>query len=218
MEYKKLQNLSFEDLGKGKSEYKQLMDKEPFKEGLEEIEVIEDGLPKKVLITKLSYIYSLLDSIYQNYDIEQKQILQVGKAIVVVVRIWTVGHDGVERFRDGSGMVDASQGVKHGTARAETLAIKNAAKKFGRIFGRDLYANREDEKGEKPNSIEEPEEIDVTSPRGRIIVQARKSKTKAGIQKVFETAKSLLNEGEIEADDLQVFEEIQKATERIEKK
>ena len=96
MEYKKLQNLSFEDLGKGKSDYNKLMDKEPFKEGLEEIEVIEDGLPKKVLITKLSYIYSLLDSIYQNYDIEQKQILQVGKAIVVVVRIWTVGHDGGE--------------------------------------------------------------------------------------------------------------------------
>ena len=69
MEYKKLQNLSFEDLGKGKSDYNKLMDKEPFKEGLEEIEVIEDGLPKKVLITKLSYIYSLLDSIYQNYDI-----------------------------------------------------------------------------------------------------------------------------------------------------
>lgn len=200
------------------SDYKKLMNLDPPEWALEEIEVIEDGQPKKVKVIKLNYVYKMLDLIYSNYDIEQKAIQQVGKAIVVVVRIWTVDKEGNERFRDGSGMVDASTGVKHGTARAEALAIKNAAKKLGRIFGRDLYANREDEKGEAPEEPKEAVKIDETSPRGRIIIQARKSKTLRSIQKVYETAKELVKNGEIDPDDSEVFEVIAEITEKIQKK
>ena len=47
----------------------------------------------------------------------------------------------VDRFlkkSGGAGMVDATKGVRNASAMAEALAIKNAAKKFGRVFGRGI--------------------------------------------------------------------------------
>ena len=79
------------------------------------------------------------------------------------VRLITIDLDGIMRRRDGTGFVEAEEGVRNATSMAEANAIKNAAKKLGRIFGRDLYAEDEPKvskvkTGEEPLTAEIPEE------------------------------------------------------------
>lgn len=130
------------------SAYQQIVNQDPFEWTLQDVEVLDDKtrLVKTVKSMKLAAVYFLLDAIYSTYDTEIQEIRLVGKAIIVTVRLITIDKDGVRRCRDGSGFVDASEGVRNATSIAEANAVKNAAKKLGRVFGRDLYADDEPKK------------------------------------------------------------------------
>lgn len=127
------------------SPYQVILNQDPLTWTLEDAEVKDDRtkLTKKIKIMRLAAVYFLLDAIYQNYNISMLESKLIGKAMIVTVRLETIDKDGVVRFRDGSGSADASEGLKNATAMAEALAIKNAAKKLGRLFGRDLYSEDE---------------------------------------------------------------------------
>lgn len=215
----KYEGKTIEDLKAEQKGVKLILNQDPPEWLLSEIEVTEGTELKTVKAARLHRLYELLDLVFESYDIEQKQLQKIGAAITVTVRIWARDFDGGELVREGSGMVDATKGIRNASAMAEALAIKNAAKKFGRVFGRDLYAKQEDEKPKEEQAPESepeaPEVIDEKSPRGRIILQARKSKTAKGLQKVYTNAKELLKSGEIEPDDTKVFEEITKKAEEI---
>lgn len=208
---------SLEDLKQEQQDgIKRILNQEPPDWLLTDVQVIDGAEVKLVKAAKLHKIYMLLDLIFESYDIEQKQIQKIGAAITVTVRIWARDYDGGEWVREGSGMVDASKGVRNSTAMAEALAIKNAAKKFGKVFGRDLYAKQEDEKPKEEEITEEKEEvIDEKTPRGRVIIQARKSRNEKALRKVYATATELLKSGEIEPDDSKVFEEIGKKAKEL---
>lgn len=124
--------------------YQKIVNMEPPAWALRDVEVLdEDNKVKTVKAMKLAATYSLLDSIYSRYDITTPEIRLIGKAMIVTVRLLTEDHDGVIRVREGSGFIEAKEGVRNATVLAEANAIKNAAKKLGRIFGRDLYADDE---------------------------------------------------------------------------
>lgn len=130
------------------SAYQLIVNQDPFEWTLQDIEV-EDNRTKEKKVVKsmrLPAVYFLLDTIYQSYNISTLEIRQIGKAIIVAVRLETIDRDGVIRWRDGTGFIDASDGVRNATAMAEANAIKNAAKKLGKVFGRDLYAEDEPRK------------------------------------------------------------------------
>lgn len=210
---------NLEDLKKHQAGIKSILNQEPPEWLLTNTVIIEDGQEKEIKVTRLNKLYELLDLVFESYDIEQKNVQKIGTAIIVTVRIWAKDLDGGEIVREGSGMVDATKGLRNASSMAEALAIKNTAKKFGKIFGRDLYAKQEDEKGTateptKPTE-EKPEELDEKSPRGRIILQARRTKTPKALEKVYKTAVELYKTGEIDPEDLQVFDEIKKKGEEL---
>lgn len=208
---------NLEELKKYQPGVKLILNQEPPEWLLTTVKVIEDNQEKEIKVTRLHKLYELLDLVFESYDVEQKNVQKIGTAIVVTVRIWARDLDGGEMVREGSAMVDASKGLRNATATAEALAIKNAAKKFGKIFGRDMYAKQEDEKptNEPEKEEEKPEEIDEKSPRGRIILQARKTKSVKALEKVYKNAVELHKAGEIEPDDIQVFQEIRKKGEEL---
>lgn len=210
---------NLEDLKKHQAGVKSILNQDPPEWLLTTTVIIEDGQEKEIKVTRLNKLYELLDLVFESYDIEQKSVQKIGTAIIVTVRIWAKDLDGGEIVREGSGMVDATKGLRNASSMAEALAIKNTAKKFGKIFGRDLYAKQEDEKATtaeptKPTK-EKPEEIDEKSPRGRIILQARRTKTTKALEKVYKTAVELYKTGEIDPEDLQVFDEIKKKGEEL---
>lgn len=135
--------------------YQKIVNMEPPAWALRDVEVLdEDNKVKTVKAMKLAATYSLLDSIYSRYDIYTPEIRLIGKAMIVTVKLVTVDLDGVIRVREGSGFIEAKEGVRNATGLAEANAIKNAAKKLGRIFGRDLYADDEAVKITPPPSDE----------------------------------------------------------------
>jgi len=144
------------------SEYQRVVNNDPFEWSLQDVEVTDGktNLPKIVKSMKLSSVYLLLDAIYETYDTEIREIRLLGKAVVVTVRLMTIDKDGVVRSRDGTGFVDASgEGVRNASSMAEANAIKNAAKKLGKVFGRDLYAEDEAKK-ESGGIVPDDEDID----------------------------------------------------------
>lgn len=207
---------NLDDLKKHQTGIKAVLNQEPPEWLLTTTKVIDNNEEKEVKVTRLNKIYELMDLIFESYDVEQKSVQKIGTAIIVTVRIWAKDLDSGEIVREGSGMVDATKGLRNASSMAEALAIKNAAKKFGKIFGRDLYAKQEDEKTATEEKEEEkPEELDEKSPRGRIILQARRTKTPKALEKVYKTAVELYKTGEIDTEDLQVFEEIRKKGEEL---
>lgn len=207
---------NLEDLKKHQAGIKSILNQDPPEWLLTTTKIIDNNEEKDVKVTRLNKLYELLDLVFETYDVEQKSVQKIGTAIIVTVRIWAKDLDGGEIVREGSGMVDATKGLRNASSMAEALAIKNTAKKFGKIFGRDLYAKQEDEKPTtEPIQDEKPEELDEKSPRGRIILQARKTKTAKALEKVYKTAVELHKAGEIEPDDLQVFDEIRKKGEEL---
>jgi len=139
-------------------------------------EIIKQGTLKQVLnldppkkwlkqnqFLKTSYlpidkIENMLDSIFQEWRVEVKEIKQLAQSIVCTVRIhyrdpvnseWSF-HDGVGavplKTDKGFSAADLahikSDAVQSGAPAAKSYAIKDAAEHIGKIFGRDL--NRSD--------------------------------------------------------------------------
>ncbi len=96
----------------------------------------------------------LLTKIYGSYKLEVKSVQLFANSVVVTVRLHVVNPiSGVEEWQDGigatpiqtnkgAGAMDWNQakhnGVQLAAPSAETYAMKDAAEKFGKIFGRDL--------------------------------------------------------------------------------
>lgn len=114
-------------------------------------------------MTKMKYlsigvVEYLLTSIFQKWRVEVKEIKQVANSVVASVRLhYKNPLDGEWDFQDGVGasplQTDSGAGadftkvktaaVQMAAPAAESYAIKDAAAKIGRIFGKDV--NRKDE-------------------------------------------------------------------------
>lgn len=102
-------------------------------------------------IDKVEY---LLTKIFGTWWVEIREIKPVANSVVVTVRLWVIDpitkqprfNDGVGatpiQTESGAGAMDwnavKSNGVQIAAPAAETYAIKDAAEKFGRLFGKDL--------------------------------------------------------------------------------
>ena len=100
----------------------------------------------------------LLTMIFSKWSVEIKSVQLIANSVVVTVRLYVQNPiTGNLDFQDGVGampiQVQKGQGatnfekmnssaIQIGTPSAESYAIKDAAEKFGRIFGKDL--NRKD--------------------------------------------------------------------------
>lgn len=101
----------------------------------------------------------LLSRIFTKWWIEVRSVQVIANSCVVTVRLYVVNpvtretewNDGVGacpiQTNQGAGATDFSQvkaaGVQMAAPSAETYAFKDAAEKFGKLFGKDL--NRKDE-------------------------------------------------------------------------
>lgn len=100
----------------------------------------------------------LLTTIFQKWRVEILGVKQIANAVVVTVRLYVkdpitgdlMSQDGIGasplQVKKGSKAIDweniQSSAVQMSAPSAETYAIKDAAEKFGKIFGKDL--NRKD--------------------------------------------------------------------------
>ena len=96
----------------------------------------------------------LLTMIFVRWWVEVKDVKLVANSVVVTVRLWVIDPvTGDEIFQDGigaapiqtkqgSGAIDfnemKSAAIQMGAPAAESYAIKDAAEKFGKIFGKDI--------------------------------------------------------------------------------
>jgi hypothetical protein len=137
---------------------------------------------KYIPIERIEY---LLTSIFTKWSVEVKEVKLIANSIVVTVRLYVQDpitgekdwQDGIGampiQVQKGSGATEFdkmnSSAIQIGSPAAESFAIKDAAEKFGRIFGKDL--NRKDTIGytdrlhsqieimQKMNIIEQIEKI-----------------------------------------------------------
>lgn len=102
-------------------------------------------------INKIEY---LLTKIFGKWWVEVRSVLPIANSVTVTVRLYVVNpitketqwNDGVGaapiQTDKGAGAMDwnaaKSTGVQIALPAAETYAIKDAAEKFGKIFGKDL--------------------------------------------------------------------------------
>lgn len=102
-------------------------------------------------IEKIEY---LLTKIYPRWWVEIRNTQIVANSVVVTVRLHVINPlTGVEEWQDGIGAAPVqtdkgagatdwnavkTDGVQKAAPAAETYAVKDAAEKFGKIFGRDV--------------------------------------------------------------------------------
>ncbi|MBE3139027.1 MAG: hypothetical protein IMZ53_00425 [Thermoplasmata archaeon] len=126
-------------------------------------EIVVEGQKKTVPIQYIAIgrIEWLLTRIFINWHVEIKTIQLIGNSVVVCVRLhYQSVTDGEWHYQDGvganplqtdkdAGAIDfnklKSSAVQIATPAAESYAIKDAAEKLGKLFGKDL--NRADEIG-----------------------------------------------------------------------
>ena len=96
----------------------------------------------------------LLSRIFGKWWVEIKETAILANSVVVTVRLWVVNPlTGEDQFQDGIGAAPVqtdkgagasdwnavkSDGVQKAAPSAESYAIKDAAEKFGKIFGKDV--------------------------------------------------------------------------------
>jgi hypothetical protein len=96
----------------------------------------------------------LLSRIFGKWWVEIKETAILANSVVVTVRLWVVNPlTGEHQFQDGIGAAPVqtdkgagasdwnavkSDGVQKAAPSAESYAIKDAAEKFGKIFGKDV--------------------------------------------------------------------------------
>lgn len=130
----------------------------------------------------IGIIEYLLTSIYIKWRVEVKEIVVIANSVVVTVRLYLLDpitgewdwQDGVGaspiQTAKGAAATDFSKvntsAVQMAAPAAETYAIKDAAEKLGKLFGKDLnrkeqidYSNMLDSKLQRPEKVEIPEEL-----------------------------------------------------------
>lgn len=124
----------------------------------------------------------LLTTIYTKWKVEIKSIQVIANSVVVAIRLfvldpitgewdWNDGAGGCPmQTKKGAGAMDWMQinnaAVQMATPAAESFALKDAAEKFGKIFGKDLnrkdqinYAPMQDAKFSDNGKQEIPQEL-----------------------------------------------------------
>jgi hypothetical protein len=138
----------------------------------------------------------LLTSIFIKWRLEVKGILVIANSVVAMVRLHVLNpinnewdwQDGVGaspiQTKKGAAATDFSQvntgAVQMAAPAAETYAFKDAAEKFGKIFGKDL--NRKDEMNYQPMMADKfsapPEKEEIPEELKIIISEADKENLK----------------------------------------
>ncbi len=132
-----------------------------------------EGLEVPTMYLPIERVEYLLARVYTKWWVEITFPPQlIGNSVVVTVRLWVVNPITLEKeFQDGTGgaviqtnagagatdvIAVKSNGVMLAAPMAETYAIKDAAEKFGKLFGKDLgrsevidYSTIIKKKGEK---------------------------------------------------------------------
>lgn len=145
--------------------------------------VKEHPFAKGVKYMPIERIELLLTRIFQEWKVEIKREGQIANSIFVTVRLhYRDPIDGDYRWQDGTGAapIKTDQGasaadmsaikndaIMTGLPAAESFAMKDAAEKIGRLFGKDL--NRKDAAGFVPS-------YDTQSAKTRITRQKNKLK------------------------------------------
>lgn len=124
------------------------------------VEITDEKGNKKKVPAKyipIERIEWLLINVFLRYKVEVKQVQLIANSVCVTVRLYYYDHINKEwHWQDGVGAsplqtdsgsgADASRiktaAVQMGAPAAETYAIKDAAEKIGRLFGKDI--NRAD--------------------------------------------------------------------------
>lgn len=102
----------------------------------------------------INKIEFMLTRIFRHWHVEVRSVQSIANSVCVTIRLYVINpitereewHDGVGaapiQTDAGAGAMDWNKAKSHGVMialpAAETYAIKDAAEKFGKIFGRDL--------------------------------------------------------------------------------
>ena len=129
-----------------------LLNQEPKKEWIK-----QHPMASNVSYIPIEVVEYLLTSIFIHWSVEVKEIQVIANAVVVTIRLHYRHPNGEMRWQDGIGACpiqtakDApatdftqvkSDAVMKAAPAAESYAVKDAAEKLGKIFGKDL--NRKD--------------------------------------------------------------------------
>lgn len=183
----------------------------------------EKGDPVQHLpIERIDY---LLRAIYSGSWSEIIETNLTTHSIQVTLRLFVVNPENgrVEHY-DGIGAASNKNGIESAAPIAESLAKKNAAKKLGKIFGRDLSREFEgipttNKPEDQTSGTDQPIKIDIVNPvKLRIIQQAVKCKSLKGLQNVCKAAQDRYEEKELNDEEIdEVITLIEKNKERFNK-
>jgi hypothetical protein len=126
-----------------------LLNQDPPAKWLVQHPIIRDY--KYIPIEKIEY---LLTRIFGNFNVEIRSTQIIANSVVVTVRLHVINPiNGQPMWQDGIGAAPVqtdkgagatdwnavkTDGVQKAAPAAETYAVKDAAEKFGKIFGRDV--------------------------------------------------------------------------------
>ena len=119
-----------------KGNIKEIFAQEPPKEWLKEINYL-DG--KKGMYIPIDKIEELLDLIADSWHTEVKHTTLINHSVTVIVRVTMVIGDKVYYQEGGATEVATNTNpIQTIFPKAISMAVKNACKRWGRIFGRDV--------------------------------------------------------------------------------
>lgn len=144
--------------------------------------VKEHPFAKGVKYIPIERIELLLTRIFQEWRVEIKREGQLAQSLFVTVRLHYLDPiDGDWRWQDGTGAAPLktdkgesaadlihikNDAVMTGLPAAESFAVKDAAEKIGRLFGKDL--NRKDVAGFVPSYDTQSAKIKITKAKKAI--------------------------------------------------
>ena len=142
----------------------------------------EHPFAKGVKYMPIERIELLLTRIFQEWRVEIKREGQLAQSLFVTVRLHYLDpKDGECRWQDGTGAAPLktdkgasaadlasikNDAVMTGLPAAESFAVKDAAEKIGRLFGKDL--NRKDVAGFTPSYDTQSAKIKITKAKNAI--------------------------------------------------
>ena len=134
----------------------EILNSEPKKEWIKEL-----PNQKGVLYLPIDKVEFLLNRLFTKIKIEIRSVISSDKRAVVTVRI----NYGDGMFHDGVGaaQINNSQTAEMAFPLAKSLAFKDCADCFGRIFGKDLNRNRDVSTPVKQNTISEADQKFIDS-------------------------------------------------------
>lgn len=203
-----------------RTELQKLLENEPPKEWLREHPTAKNEKGEPVLYLPIDKIDQLLADIYAGSWTEITNTSLTQNSISITLRLFVVNPERMKvEHVDGIGAASSRVGIEAAAPIAESLAKKNAAKKLGRLFGRDL--SREFEGVEKKgvvseNKDEEEKTQTVENPvKERVLKQIKNCKTEQGLKNAVKATSVRLENGQLSEDDI---EEIQEAVKERAKK